>query len=284
VSRDSRSPARLAAACALIASVIVGVAARLCQLALVDGARLATLARRQHSETEQVTPLRGAILDRFGEPLAMSIRADSVFVRPAQLPDDGSGAAVARVLQIPRSRWVKKISTSEPFAWVKRQASPDERDLNVPGVGTIPERRRFYPHGRMAAAVVGFAGIDSQGLEGIELAYDGYLRGASAEVNVERDARGRRFLAAPRRKRPDKGRTSCSPSTRRFSTSPNVSSTVGSPRPAPRGASFSCSIPAAAKSSRSRRIPPSIPTSESASIPTCCETAPLPTRTSRAPP
>ena len=61
-------------ACALIASVIVGVAARLCQLALVDGERLAALARRQHSETEQVTPLRGAILDRFGEPLAMSIR------------------------------------------------------------------------------------------------------------------------------------------------------------------------------------------------------------------
>ena len=186
-------------ACALIASVIVGVAARLCQLALVDGVRLATLARRQHSETEQVMPLRGSILDRFGEPLAMSISADSVFVRPAELPDDGSGAAVARVLQIPPNRWAKKISSSAPFTWVKRQASPDElerlRDLNVPGVGTIPERRRFYPHDGMAAAVVGFAGIDSQGLEGIELAYDGYLRGASAKVKVERDAHGRRFLA-----------------------------------------------------------------------------------------
>jgi cell division protein FtsI (penicillin-binding protein 3) len=199
MSRDSRRRARLALACALIASVIVGVAARLCQLALVDGVRLATLARRQHSDTEQVMPLRGSILDRFGEPLAMSISADSVFVRPAELPDDGSGAAVARVLQIPPNRWVKKISTSAPFTWIKRQASPDElerlRDLNVPGVGTVPERRRFYPHDRMAAAVVGFAGIDSQGLGGIELAYDGYLRGVSTEVNVERDARGRRFLA-----------------------------------------------------------------------------------------
>jgi cell division protein FtsI (penicillin-binding protein 3) len=199
MSRDWRRPGRLSAAIALVASVLLGVGARLCQLALVDGARLGALARRQHSETEQVKPLRGAILDRFGEPLAMSIRADSVFVRPAELPADGSGAAVARVLQIPSSRWVKKVSSTAPFTWVKRQASPDEltrlRELNVPGVGTVPEQRRFYPHGRMAAAVVGFAGIDSQGLGGIELAYDGLLRGATTEVNVERDARGRRFVA-----------------------------------------------------------------------------------------
>src|SRR5262249_38410968 len=60
----------------------------------------------------------------------------------------------------------------------------------------MPELRRFYPHGRMAAAVIGFAGVDSQGLEGIELAYDGYLRGPTAEMAVERDARGRRFLTS----------------------------------------------------------------------------------------
>ncbi|MBI2962698.1 MAG: transpeptidase family protein [Deltaproteobacteria bacterium] len=196
---NGRRPVRLAAACALIGGVLVGVAARLCQLALVDGERLAGLARRQHSETEQLTPLRGTILDRFGEPLALSIRADSVFVRPAQLPDESSGLAVARALEIPPKRWVKKISSPSPFTWIQRPASPDQlerlRRLNVPGVGTVPERRRFYPHGRMAAPVIGFAGVDSQGLEGIELTYDTYLRGAVAEMSVERDARGRRFVA-----------------------------------------------------------------------------------------
>jgi cell division protein FtsI (penicillin-binding protein 3) len=195
-----RRPVRLASAGALIAAVFIGVAARLCQLAIVDGKRLANLAHRQHSETEQVTPLRGAILDRFGEPLAMSIRAASVFVRPAELPDDGSGAAVARALRIPRGQWLQKVSTTSPFAWVKRQASPEElerlRELNVRGIGTVSELRRFYPHGRMAASVIGFAGIDSQGLEGIELAYDSYLRGPTAEMSVERDARGRKFLVA----------------------------------------------------------------------------------------
>jgi cell division protein FtsI (penicillin-binding protein 3) len=199
MTANGRRPVRLAAASLLIAAVLAGVGARLCQLALVDGDRLASMARRQHSETQQVTPLRGSILDRFGEPLAMSIDADSVFVRPSELPGDGSAAAVARVLEIPASRWLKKVSTQAPFTWVKRQASPDElerlRELNVPGVGTLPEHRRFYPHGRMAAPVLGFAGIDSQGLEGIELAYDGYLRGASAERRVERDARGRRYFA-----------------------------------------------------------------------------------------
>ena len=119
-----RRPVRLAAACGMIAAVLIGVAARLCQLALVDGHRLAGMARRQHSETEQVTPLRGAILDRFGEPLAMSIHSDSVFARPAELPGDGSAAAVARVLRIPRVQWLQKVSTPAPFTWLKRQASP----------------------------------------------------------------------------------------------------------------------------------------------------------------
>jgi len=199
IARERR-PVRLAIACGAIAVALVGVSARLCQLALVDGDRLAGLAHRQHSETEQVTPLRGAILDRSGEPLAMSIRADSVFVRPAELPGDGSGAKVARALSIPRVEWLQKVSTPAPFMWLKRQASPGElerlRALNVPGVGTIPELRRFYPHGRMASPVIGFAGVDSQGLEGIELAYDAYLRGATAEMSVERDARGRKFVAS----------------------------------------------------------------------------------------
>jgi len=102
-------------------------------------------------------------------------------------------------LRIPRGQWLQKVSTTAPFTWLKRQASPQElaqlRALNVPGVGTVSEPRRFYPHGRMAAPVIGFAGVDSQGLEGIELAYDGYLRGASGAMSVERDARGRKFLA-----------------------------------------------------------------------------------------
>ncbi len=195
-----RRPVRLGTACVVLGTVLAVVALRLCQLAIVDGHRLASLARRQHSETEQLTPLRGAILDRFGDPLALSTRADSVFVRPSELPGDGSEAAIARVLRISRSQWLRKVSSTSPFTWIKRQANPVDLDrlraLNIPGVGTVPEVRRFYPHGRMAAAVIGFAGIDSQGLEGIELAYDGYLRGPTAEMAVERDARGRKFLAA----------------------------------------------------------------------------------------
>jgi cell division protein FtsI (penicillin-binding protein 3) len=199
VIAHSRRPVRLVAASGMIAAALVVVAGRLCQLALVDGERLAGMARRQHSDTERLTPLRGAIVDRFGEPLAMSIRADSVFARPSELPDDGSAAAVARALRIPPVQWVQKVSTSAPFTWLKRQASPREladlRALNVRGVGTVSEPRRFYPHGRMAAPVIGLAGVDSQGLEGIELAYDAYLRGATAAMSVERDARGRKFLA-----------------------------------------------------------------------------------------
>ncbi|MGH7896345.1 MAG: penicillin-binding protein [Candidatus Binatia bacterium] len=194
-----RHPLRLGLACVALAAVLGVIAARLCQLALVDGERLGRLARRQHAETEQVMPLRGAILDRTGEALAMSIHADSVFIRPALLRDGHARDAVARALGVAPKRWLQKISSPSPFVWLQRQAGPDVletvQDLKLPGLGTIPERRRVYPHGRMAAAVIGFAGIDSQGLEGIELFYDRYLRGSPTEVSVERDARGRKFSA-----------------------------------------------------------------------------------------
>ncbi len=193
----ARHPRRLVLACGIVALLLGVVAARLGQLALVDGDRLASLARRQRVTNEEFKPLRGAIVDRGGDPLAISIGAESVFVRPAELPQNAAQKSVAAAFGLPPDRWLQKISAKAPFVWVKRQASPDEvaqvRALDFPGVGTVPERRRFYPHGRMASTVVGVAGIDSQGLEGIELAYDRYLRGSTSEVGFERDARGRKF-------------------------------------------------------------------------------------------
>jgi cell division protein FtsI (penicillin-binding protein 3) len=178
---------------------LVAIALRLGQLALVDGERLTGLAGRQHFATEELQPIRGAILDRSGQPLALSVEAGSIYVRPTELPRDPRPSALAEDLGITPSEFLRKVSGPAKFVWVKRQAVPRElellREADVPGFGVMTERRRLYPQGRLASSVLGFAGIDSQGLEGIELAYDSQLRGASHAVGVARDAYGRKIFA-----------------------------------------------------------------------------------------
>jgi cell division protein FtsI (penicillin-binding protein 3) len=204
-------PGRRSLAVALVVAALGVVAARLCQVALVDGERLADLARRQHVVREELRPIRGTILDRSGETLAVSVGADSVFVRPRQLPrdDDRALAALGRTLGIPRQTLFRKISGPARFVWLKRPVSSAERiavaELDVPGVGMLAEPRRFYPHGPLAAAVIGFAGIDSQGLEGVERVYDRELRGPEQAVGVERDALGRRILLEGEAEGPRRG-------------------------------------------------------------------------------
>ncbi|MEA2626655.1 MAG: hypothetical protein QOD06_2700 [Candidatus Binatota bacterium] len=191
---------RLAVSMAAVVAALGIIAARLCQLALVDGDRLTEIAHRQHLKQEELMPVRGAIFDRGGEPLAISIGADSIFLRPREFAADARGLVLARALGLSSDQWGRKLASRSPFVWIKRHADPRDlaalRDLALPGVGTVPERRRLYPQRRIAAPVVGLAGIDSQGLEGVELVYDAYLRGEPRIVGVERDALGRRIARA----------------------------------------------------------------------------------------
>lgn len=199
MTQNARSLTRLRLGAAIVVGFLALVAARLCQVTLVEGDRLADLAHRQQFGREEVKPVRGAILDRDGQLLAISVDADSVFVRPRQLTPLPDAFAVARRLGLSEQQWIRKVSSGSPFVWLKRAASPVEletvRALDVQGIGTVPEARRFYPRGRLGSSVVGFAGIDSQGLEGVELAYNAYLQGTKAEIGVERDALGRKILA-----------------------------------------------------------------------------------------
>jgi cell division protein FtsI (penicillin-binding protein 3) len=84
--------------------------------------------------------------------------------------------------------------------WIKRHATPLEveeiKRLKIDGIGFIPEYNRFYPNKTLAAQVIGFTGIDGNGLEGIEYHYDEYLKGTKGDVTLMRDALGHRFAAA----------------------------------------------------------------------------------------
>jgi cell division protein FtsI (penicillin-binding protein 3) len=141
---------------------------------------------------------RGAIVDRFGEPLALTRESADVYVRPRELDDGGRLETVARVLDLPADEVADRARRSAPFVWLKRQVTLDRwsalERLGIRGIGSEPTRQRVYPLGPVGGQVLGFTGIDGPGLEGVERLLDTELRGEVDALDVERDARGRRYV------------------------------------------------------------------------------------------
>jgi cell division protein FtsI (penicillin-binding protein 3) len=189
--------ARVVVVAALLSLFFALLLARAVDLAVLRGPEFERQAAGQHRKEVALVPHRGEIVDRHGDLLALSLDVPSVYLRPRQLGNDRARLAqVARALHMSAPR-VQRIGT-QPFVWLKRQALPRELDaveqLGVPGVGHFDEPRRVYPHGQLAAHVLGFVGTDAQGLAGLERRFDKEIRGKSLRIAVERDARGREFL------------------------------------------------------------------------------------------
>src|SRR6185437_628758 len=93
----------------------------------------------------------------------------------------------------------KKFAKSKHFAWLKRGATPAEvsaaKALQLPGLSFVKEPRRFYPQRELAANILGFAGVDGEGLEGVELAYNDALKGHAESIDVIKDAQRRSVFA-----------------------------------------------------------------------------------------
>ncbi|MGE0822494.1 MAG: penicillin-binding transpeptidase domain-containing protein [Candidatus Binatia bacterium] len=173
---------------------------RLVQLTTVSGEQLADRASRQHTKKLTLPSRRGAIFDRNGEPLALSVPAESLYVRPHKLPANAEAwvSPVAAAIHSSLKEVQSSFRSAEPFVWLKRRASPQEaaqvRALGLAGIDSLETERRFYPQGSLAAPLLGFTDIDAQGIAGIEKTYDRYLREVPAEIVGERDALGRMIL------------------------------------------------------------------------------------------
>ncbi|HVH31385.1 MAG TPA: hypothetical protein VNA31_06940, partial [bacterium] len=166
---------------------------RLAQLQVVNGARLQQLAQRQQLETILFEPHRGRILDRQGRPLAVNVEVPSIYAVPSAIPDPHAFAVrVAPLLDQRIADVEHRVEAGREFAWLARKVSPPVatrvRALGLDDqLGVLPEDRRAYPDGLLAAHLLGFAGIDNQGLSGVELAYDETLRGTAGKAIVARD-------------------------------------------------------------------------------------------------
>jgi stage V sporulation protein D (sporulation-specific penicillin-binding protein) len=151
---------------------------------------------------------RGVIYDRNLKELAVSLNVDSVYAIPAQIRDATATAALlAPILGLDPPGVLEKLTKKEAFVWVKRKIEESQsrqlRELlsngKLRGIDLTQESRRFYPRGSLSSHIIGFAGIDSQGLDGVELRYDGDLRGVPGRIVVEYDARGQEIPQAVRR-------------------------------------------------------------------------------------
>lgn len=182
----------------LFAVFFVITSARAFYLQIIRNDEWNKLADRQHQKVIPLTPARGTIYDSTGAPLAVSIEVDSCFAEPAVVEDPKRAAAtLSPLLGMPPDAIEKKLSGKKSFVWLQRQITPELaqkiRDLEISGIGFVKETRRFYPNSEVAAHVVGFTGLDPDGLEGIELKYNAQILGNTGYMLVERDALGRQI-------------------------------------------------------------------------------------------
>jgi cell division protein FtsI (penicillin-binding protein 3) len=178
---------------------------RIIQLQLVKKDKLSRLASKQHQSIITFTPKRGTIYDFKENILAESIDIDSVYARPPDVKNTSQTAKkLADILDLNKGALTKKLKAKKSFIWVKRKVTPKEtariKEAGLKGIHFVRESRRIYPqrsypHSHyLAPHLVGFVGIDSKGLEGIEAKYEGTLSGNTKRLILGKDAFGREII------------------------------------------------------------------------------------------
>jgi len=169
---------------------------RLVNLQVLQAAELTAKADRQHQKTVSLEGARGTVVDRHGKVLAMNMEVPSVFGIPTALESPAKTArSLSPVLHVRTDELEKKLRQDRSFVWLARKLDPEQghrlEHMPMEGIGLVMEGRRFYPKGPLLAHVLGFAGMDGEGLEGIERRYETQLHGEKRVVILQRDAMGR---------------------------------------------------------------------------------------------
>lgn len=172
--------------------------ARVLYLQLVDRDFLSEQGADRHVRTVQIAAHRGPITDRNGEPLAVSTPVDSIWANPEQLkPELDKVGPLAKALDVGPDWLARRITSNldREFVYLKRDLPPskaaDVLQLDIAGVSTQREYRRYYPAGEVAGHVIGFTDVDDQGQEGLELAFNYWLQGVEGSKRVIQDRLGR---------------------------------------------------------------------------------------------
>jgi cell division protein FtsI (penicillin-binding protein 3) len=179
--------------------LFIALISRAFQLQVLSGQKLKKLATRQHTSVLQLQPERGIIYDRNGEKLAVSVMANSVCADPSKIVDPvKTSKQIADILNLDNETVYKKLSAQKNFSWLARRIPPDQaavvESADIEGIFMVKEPRRFYPNGELAAHLLGFVGLDANGLEGLESKYDSSLKGKPQMLSWARDAKGKKLF------------------------------------------------------------------------------------------
>ena len=176
----------------------LALVARAVDLQLVDNAYYQQKADSRFLREIPIPTSRGMITDRNGEPLAVSSPVDTVWGNPQELLKSPARLPeLAEALGVPLDELERKLTqrADKEFVYLQRRINPAAAEKilarKIPGVFSQREFRRFYPQGEALAHVLGFTNIDDLGQEGVELAFDDWLRGTPGAQKVIRDRRGR---------------------------------------------------------------------------------------------
>jgi cell division protein FtsI (penicillin-binding protein 3) len=181
---------RLVALLAVMTLALVAIVVRLGVLAVGQAGHMKDRAADQRLRTFVLPADRGEILDANGRRLALSMPAADVYADPRYVIDPWDTATqLAPILDQHVGALVEELSTDTTFVYLDRQVAPDvtERiaDLALPGIGFLDVTERFYPAGPVGGQVVGFVGVDGEGLAGLELQYQDLLAGTPGRRTVE---------------------------------------------------------------------------------------------------
>ena len=186
-----------------LSTVFVGLVARAAYLQVVEPDMLVEQGDLRSLRVKSDEVLRGMILDRNGEELAVSVPVESVYadskvvMQANAKGDNRRWHALAEMLQITPEQLTKKIATDprKRYVYLQRHASPATvdyiRKLKIPGIYFKQESRRYYPAGEVAAHILGFTNVDDHGVEGVERQFDAQLKGIDGRKVIRKDAKGR---------------------------------------------------------------------------------------------
>jgi cell division protein FtsI/penicillin-binding protein 2 len=183
----------------LLLLIMVAFAALFARAAWIQTVRASSLAARAQQQTKATVVLpagRGTIFDRLGSPLALGEQATTVVADPMQIARPRHAAQVAaRILGLKTKDVLAQLSDRKlGFVYIERKAPPAKASAlaakKLPGFTFYPEERRVYPQKTVAAPLLGYAGLDNNGLAGVELELDRQLRGHPGKATVVRDALG----------------------------------------------------------------------------------------------
>ncbi len=203
-SRPDVSPGRALFVAAFIGFWMLVVCARLVYLQFSQYESLANRARQQQQNAIETSPQRGELLDRQERQLARSVQTVSLFIDPDGLDIGNSRSQRTTNRPVTRSEASRAIARDfrkahdekKRFVWIARRLDADVANkvvaLNLPGVQTQLEPKRYYPNGSLAAHVLGYVGLDGKGLGGVEQFYNAKISGEPGQLFLERDAKANR--------------------------------------------------------------------------------------------